>query len=117
MGSDCLFPILACSSESLDLLRASRIDRGDFYRISDQEDYQRQSIVTQEVKEGRRMHLPVIFAQDGYVTTANAMPVLMPDQEAVDRFLPPYKHEFVNLDHTFWVLLQTPMVFRLVSRM
>jgi pyruvate ferredoxin oxidoreductase alpha subunit len=50
------------------------------------------------IAEDKRVYLPVIFAQDGYVVTANAMPVVMPDQEAVDRFLPPYKHEFVNLD-------------------
>jgi pyruvate ferredoxin oxidoreductase alpha subunit len=50
------------------------------------------------IAEDKRVYLPVIFTQDGYVVTANAMPVEIPDQEAVDNFLPPYKHEFVSLD-------------------
>lgn len=50
------------------------------------------------IAEDSRVYLPVIFAYDGYVISHTAMPVEVPDQDDVDRFLPPYKHEYVYLD-------------------
>jgi len=51
-----------------------------------------------KIAEDSRVYLPTIFAYDGYVISHTAMPVEIPDQEDVDAFLPPYKHEYVYLD-------------------
>jgi len=49
------------------------------------------------VAEDRRVYLPVAPCYEGYFVSATAIPVEIPDQEEVDAFLPPYKHELYSL--------------------
>jgi len=50
------------------------------------------------IAEDKSVYLPAIFTWEGYVVGHTAMPVNVPDQEEVDAFLPPYKHERVFLE-------------------
>ena len=43
------------------------------------------------IAEDARVQLPVMVCMDGFVLTHSYEPVDLPDQEAVDRFLPPYR--------------------------
>jgi len=55
------------------------------------------------IGEDRRIYLPVAPCYDGYFVSATATPTTVPDQEEVDDFLPPYRHEMISLmpeDHT-----------------
>jgi len=49
------------------------------------------------IAEDRRVYLPVAPCYEGYFVSATAIPVEIPDQEEVDKFLPPYKHELYSL--------------------
>ena len=49
------------------------------------------------IGEDKRVYLPVAPCYDGYFVSATATPTTVPDQEAVDAFLPPYKHEMHSL--------------------
>lgn len=51
-----------------------------------------------KIAENRDVYLPVMFCQDGVTLTYTCTPVEIPDQKMVDEFLPPYKHEYVQLD-------------------
>lgn len=56
------------------------------------------AIQSYKIAEDERVCLPTFFIQDGYTTTATAMPVEIPEQEDVDDFLPSYKHPYGVLD-------------------
>lgn len=56
------------------------------------------SIQVYKIAEDRRVSLPIHFCLDGYLTSACAIPVDIPDQKEVDDFLPPYNHEYFYLD-------------------
>lgn len=45
----------------------------------------------QSFKLAEKVHLPVMVCYDGYILSHTVMPVDVPTQEQVDRFLPPYK--------------------------
>ena len=47
--------------------------------------------VIQAYKIAESVYVPVMVCYDGYVLSHTEMPVAMPSQEDVDRFLPPYK--------------------------
>lgn len=49
------------------------------------------------IAEDRRVYLPVAVCYEGYFVSATAIPTTAPDQEEVDDFLPPYKHELYSL--------------------
>jgi len=49
------------------------------------------------IGEDKRVYLPVAPCYDGYFVSATATPTTVPDQEAVDAFLPPYKHDMHSL--------------------
>jgi len=49
------------------------------------------------IGEDSRVYLPVAPCYDGYFVSATATPTTVPDQEEVDAFLPPYKHEMYSL--------------------
>ena len=49
------------------------------------------------IGEDDRVYLPVAPCYDGYFVSATAIPTTIPDQDEVDKFLPPYKHEMYNL--------------------
>ena len=48
-------------------------------------------LVIQAYKIAESTYLPVMVCYDGYILSHTEMPVDVPSQEAVDRFLPPYK--------------------------
>ena len=50
-----------------------------------------------KIAEDNRIYLPVMPCYDGYFVSATASAVTIPDQEEVDDFLPPYKHEMLNM--------------------
>lgn len=50
------------------------------------------------IAEDERVYLPVMICYDGYTTSHTAIPVEIPEQGAVDGFLPPYKHKHIYLD-------------------
>jgi len=50
-----------------------------------------------KIGEDNRVYLPVAPCYDGYFVSATATPTTVPDQDEVDDFLPPYKHEMYNL--------------------
>lgn len=54
-----------------------------------------------KIAEDKRVLLPTHFMLDGYVLSAAAVPVEIPDQDKVDDFLPPYKPDFI-LDPANW---------------
>jgi len=49
------------------------------------------TLMAYKVAEDKRVRIPVMFGYDGYVLSYTAEPVEIPDQEAVDRWLPPYE--------------------------
>lgn len=58
-------------------------------------------IMAYKIAEDERVRLPVAFGLDGYVLSYTAEPVEIPDQEAVDDFLPPYKSLYPVLPEKF----------------
>jgi pyruvate ferredoxin oxidoreductase alpha subunit len=54
-----------------------------------------------KIAEHEDVYLPVMVCQDSFTLTHTATPVSIPDQVAVDRFLPPYRHKYVQLDPDF----------------
>ncbi len=56
------------------------------------------TIQSYKIAEDKRVLLPAHYMLDGYVTSACAVPVDVPDQDEVDDFLPPYGHEHFYLD-------------------
>ncbi len=48
-------------------------------------------IMSYKIAEDERVRLPLAFGYDGYVLSYTAEPVEIPDQEAIDAFLPEYK--------------------------
>jgi pyruvate/2-oxoacid:ferredoxin oxidoreductase alpha subunit len=54
--------------------------------------------IIQAYKIAESVYVPVMVCYDGYVLSHTEMPVDVPSQEAVDRFLPPYKpHTILDL--------------------
>ena len=51
-----------------------------------------------KIAEDPRNFLPVIVGYDGYILSHTMMPVLLENQEKIDRFLPPIKHH-INLSN------------------
>ena len=58
-------------------------------------------IMAYRIAEDERIRLPVAFALDGYVLSYTAEPVEIPDQDVVDKFLPPYKSFYPVLPENF----------------
>jgi len=54
-------------------------------------------IMGYKIAENRDVYLPVAPCYDGYFVSATATVTSVPDQNAVDDFLPPYKHEMYSL--------------------
>ncbi|MBN2334649.1 pyruvate ferredoxin oxidoreductase [Candidatus Bathyarchaeota archaeon] len=54
-----------------------------------------------KIAEDERVRLPVAFGLDGYVLSYTAEPVIIPDQEQVDEFLPPCKGNYPVLPESF----------------
>jgi pyruvate/2-oxoacid:ferredoxin oxidoreductase alpha subunit len=53
--------------------------------------------VIQAYKIAEKTYLPVMVCYDGYILSHTEMPVEVPSQDAVDRYLPPYKpHTFLD---------------------
>ena len=50
-----------------------------------------------KIAENPEIYLPVAVCYDGYFVSATATPTTVPDQEKVDEWLPPYKHEWYEL--------------------
>jgi len=48
-------------------------------------------LMAYKVAEDKRIRIPIAVGYDGYVLSYTAEPVEIPDQEAVDEWLPPYK--------------------------
>jgi len=51
-----------------------------------------------KVAEDNRVYLPAMVIWEGHGLGHTTMPVLVPDQEEVDKFLPPYKHEWYSME-------------------
>ncbi|GAG97943.1 unnamed protein product, partial [marine sediment metagenome] len=49
-----------------------------------------------KIAEDQRVYLPAIVGYDGYILSHTMMPVILEDQEEVDKFLPPLEHH-INL--------------------
>jgi pyruvate ferredoxin oxidoreductase alpha subunit len=58
-------------------------------------------IMAYRIAEDELVRLPVAFALDGYVLSYTAEPVEIPDQHAIDDFLPPYKTLYPVLPENF----------------
>jgi pyruvate ferredoxin oxidoreductase alpha subunit len=58
------------------------------------------TIQSYKIAEDKRVLLPTHFCLDGYVLSANASPVDIPEEEEVDDFLPKYKPDHFYLDPT-----------------
>jgi pyruvate ferredoxin oxidoreductase alpha subunit len=56
------------------------------------------TIQSYRIAEDKRVLLPTHFMLDGYVLSACAVPVDIPDQDEVDDFLPPYKPDHFYLE-------------------
>jgi pyruvate/2-oxoacid:ferredoxin oxidoreductase alpha subunit len=54
-------------------------------------------LMAYRIGEDKRVYLPVAPCYDGYFVSATATPTTVPDQAAVDDFLPPYVHEMYSL--------------------
>ncbi len=54
-------------------------------------------LMAYKIGEDRDIYLPVAPCYDGYFVSATATPTTVPDQEAVDEWLPPYRHELYSL--------------------
>ena len=48
------------------------------------------TIMAYKIAEHKDVHLPVAIGMDGYILSYTAEPVEIPDQEDVDKFLPPF---------------------------
>ena len=48
-------------------------------------------LMAYKVAEDKRIRIPIAVGYDGYVLSYTAEPVEIPDQEAIDEWLPPYK--------------------------
>jgi pyruvate ferredoxin oxidoreductase alpha subunit len=58
------------------------------------------TIQAYKVAEDERLYIPFIVALDGFVNTHTYENVIVPDQEQVDKFLPPLKNKYaVDFDH------------------
>jgi len=51
-----------------------------------------------KVAEDKRVYLPAQVMYEGWGLAQTTMPVIIPDQEEVDKFLPPYKHEWYSME-------------------
>jgi pyruvate/2-oxoacid:ferredoxin oxidoreductase alpha subunit len=58
-------------------------------------------IMAYKIAEDERVRLPVAFGLDGYVLSYTAEPVIIPDQEEVDKFLPKNVGNYPVLPETF----------------
>jgi len=58
-------------------------------------------IMAFKIAEDERVRVPVAFSLDGYVLSFTAEPVEIPDQDAVDSFLPPFKSHYPVLPENF----------------
>jgi len=58
-------------------------------------------IMAYRIAEDERVRLPIAFSLDGYVLSYTAEPVVIPDQDTVDDFLPPYKSLYPVLPENF----------------
>ena len=56
------------------------------------------TIQSYKIAEDKRVLLPTHYCLDGYVLSANASPVNLPDEAEVDSFLPKYKPDHYYLD-------------------
>jgi len=54
-------------------------------------------LMAYKIGEDRDIYLPVAPCYDGYFVSATATPTTLPDQEKVDDWLPPYRHEMYSL--------------------
>jgi len=54
-------------------------------------------IMGYKIAENSDVYLPVAVCYDGYTVSATATPTEVPDQDLIDEFLPPYKHEMYSL--------------------
>ncbi|TFH16257.1 pyruvate ferredoxin oxidoreductase [Candidatus Bathyarchaeota archaeon] len=50
-----------------------------------------------KIAENSEIYLPVGVCYDGYFVSATATPTTVPDQAKVDKWLPPYKHDWYSL--------------------
>ncbi len=72
------------------------------------------TIMAYKIAEDERVNLPVALGMDGYILSYTAEPVEIPDQEDVDRFLPPYKPKTGlgdPLPYPEWKAAQPPMSY------
>ena len=51
-------------------------------------------IMAYKIAEHKDVHLPVAIGLDGYILSYTSEPVEIPDQEDVDKFLPPFKPDY-----------------------
>ncbi|MGI5836181.1 MAG: transketolase C-terminal domain-containing protein [Chloroflexota bacterium] len=92
--------VLTCANRALSAPLSIWNDQQDSYSVRDAgwiqlhaEDNQEAMdlhIQAYKISEDRRIELPVMVCMDGFVLTHSYEPVDIPDQELVDRFLPPY---------------------------
>jgi 2-oxoisovalerate ferredoxin oxidoreductase alpha subunit len=54
-------------------------------------------LMAYKIGENHEVYLPVAVCYDGYFISATATPTTIPDQEKVDEWLPPYRHEWYSL--------------------
>jgi len=54
-------------------------------------------LMAYKIAENPEIYLPVGVCYDGYFVSATATPTTVPDQAEVDKWLPPYKHEWYDL--------------------
>ncbi len=52
------------------------------------------TIMAFKIAEDERVHLPVALGMDGYILSYTAEPVEIPDQEDVDKWLPPFNPKY-----------------------
>ena len=62
--------------------------------VSDAQEILDTTVMAYKIAEDARVRLPCAVAYDGYVLSYTAEPVDIPDQEMVDKFLPPYQPPF-----------------------
>jgi pyruvate/2-oxoacid:ferredoxin oxidoreductase alpha subunit len=63
------------------------------------------AIMSYKIAEDPRLSTPTVFGIDGYILSYTAEPVEIPDQEAVDEWLPPFKPKWapdVNVPFAQW---------------
>jgi 2-oxoisovalerate ferredoxin oxidoreductase alpha subunit len=54
-------------------------------------------LMAYKIGENNAVYLPIAPCYDGYFVSATATPTVIPDQQKVDEWLPPYKHEMYSL--------------------